>query len=126
MAKEPALYNEASSREREGKKVLESLTAKPSENGGHTITHHYKSSNGMGYFPSEDHTFGKGQDKDVIKHLVKHLGLKQAKAEANAQDHDEEMDTEEEGGKASSEDKTAKGKVKKAPKRSKAEEKGED
>lgn len=67
--------------------ALESLEIRPSKNGGHTITHHFKprpiSERGamrgglsMHMPESETHAFGRGQQDQMTAHIMKSLGLK--------------------------------------------------
>jgi hypothetical protein len=70
----------------ESKHELASIEITPAENGGHTIKHRFKSKpvmrkgamhSGMemGYQEPEEHVFGKGQGKEVMAHIGKHLGI---------------------------------------------------
>lgn len=70
----------------EGKHEIASIEISPAENGGHTVRHRFKSKptyrkgamhSGMesNYKEPEEHVFGKGQDKAMLAHVGKHLGI---------------------------------------------------
>ena len=81
-----------------GKKQLEEMRIRKSDNGGHTVTHEYKRQpahkGGMhgGMYaerpPSEEHVFGPDDDGKLAAHVSKHLDLKNisTKSEINADD----------------------------------------
>jgi hypothetical protein len=70
----------------EGKHEIASIEISPAENGGHTVKHRFKTKPtykrggphaGMSdmYREPEEHVFGKGQDKAMLAHVGKHLGI---------------------------------------------------
>ncbi len=69
------------------KKKLRRMEIEPAENGGHTVTHHFKdmpshsSKNGLGmsYTPSETHVFGPGDSHAMIAHVANALEIPELK-----------------------------------------------
>lgn len=65
---------------------IRSIEIEPAENGGHTVTHRFKSSPNPSkrgslsdvYHEPETHVFGPDDDKKVIPHITKALGIKTA------------------------------------------------
>jgi hypothetical protein len=105
-------------------KKLDHLVIKRAASGGHIVDHNYDNSGpGMFYHKPEQHAFSNGAE--MIKHVMKHMGVKPEEITAGLQDHDEEMDKEEAGGKPKHEAADKEPKAKKVSK-SKAEERGED
>lgn len=57
-------------------KKLESIRLKKSANGGLMAEHEFDNSGpGLGYHDRETHTFGKGEHRKAMEHVVKHLEL---------------------------------------------------
>lgn len=65
---------------------LSSMEIEPAKNGGHTVRHRYKSKpvhrkgamhSGMemGYKDPDEFVFGKGENKQMMAHVSKHLGI---------------------------------------------------
>ncbi len=79
-------------------KVLESIRLKKSANGGLMAEHEFDNSGpGAGYHERETHTFGKDEHRKAMEHVVKHLGLKEAKEPgATSGQANKETDAEEE------------------------------
>ena len=71
-------------------KMIRRIEIEPSENGGHTVTHHYKempthsSKEGvsMRYTEPEHHVFGKEEGHDMLAHVANHLKIAEPKEEA--------------------------------------------
>jgi hypothetical protein len=90
----PAMGHKKKGSEAMAKGKMEHMRISPSENGGHSIEHHYKSSMGKsGAFLShpepETHVFGAHEGAKMIKHIKEHLGLG-AKPEEHAPAETEE------------------------------------
>ena len=72
-----------------GTAKIRRMEIEPSDNGGHTVTHSYKSSPGKsGAFmesePSKSYTFGPGDHEKLLTHVDTHLNLNQIeKSEEN-------------------------------------------
>lgn len=79
-------------------KKLRRLEIEPADNGGHTITHHFKSqprkgpngSVGMDYPDHEQHTFGpeEKQQHAVLSHIAQALGFKKVAAAERKEDEE--------------------------------------
>lgn len=80
---------------KESRKLLR-IEIEPAENGGHTVTHHYrdsphhssKSGVGMSYTPPEHHVFGPHEGHEMLAHVANHL---------NVPEPEEKDENEEEG-----------------------------
>lgn len=67
----------------EAKKHIRRIEIEPAENGGHTVTHHFKetpshsskSGIGMSYTEPERHVFGPEQGHDMLAHIANHLAI---------------------------------------------------
>lgn len=60
-----------------GPKELRSIEIEKGEGGGHTVTHRFKQNDGGPYHESEGpHIFGESEGKQLMAHLVEHLGIK--------------------------------------------------
>jgi len=70
-------------------KKVKSIEVERSANGGMIARHRFDNSGEGPYKDSEEHTFGKDQEKEVMAHLAEHLGLGGKKA---AQTEDESDD----------------------------------
>jgi len=77
------------------------MEIEPAQNGGHTVTHHFKETarhsakHGMmpGYSEPESHVFGPGDGHAMLAHIANHLSIPEGdiggeKAEEDAE-HDE-------------------------------------
>jgi hypothetical protein len=125
MAKQAVdTYHEATAHEGNSKKKLDHLELRKAKNKGYTVEHHFDNS-GPGVFMHrpEVHAFGEGPE--VLAHVGKHLGIKEAKAAANAEDHDEGEDTEAPGGKGENDELAKAPKNGAPPKKKKGELRGE-
>lgn len=65
------------------KHELTRMEIEPAENGGHTVTHYFKSKPAIArghmessYVEPEKHVFGEGEHKEMMGHIAEHLGLK--------------------------------------------------
>ncbi len=58
-----------------GPKELRSVEIEKAENGGHTVSHRFKSNDGP-YHEPEQHVFGAAEGKKLLAHLAEHLGIK--------------------------------------------------
>lgn len=73
---------------------LHRMTIEPSDNGGHTVEHHYKSTPGksgafMEAAPSKTYTFGPDEHEKMLSHIDTHLNLNQIeKGEENKAEDD--------------------------------------
>lgn len=77
-------------------KEIRRIEIEPAENGGHTVTHHYKvsrvrnskSASGFGesYQEPEHHVFGKSQGHEMLAHVANHLRIPEHSAEGEDQD----------------------------------------
>lgn len=81
------------------KSKIRRIEIEPSENGGHTVTHHLKEKPmhstkhgmiGSGYQEPERHVFGKEEGHEMIAHVAEHLGINAGRGEAGEKDQDEE------------------------------------
>ncbi len=69
------------------KRPLRSMEIEPAENGGHTVTHRFKSTPNPStkgsiaeiYHEPETHVFGEGQEKELMAHVANKLGIKAGK-----------------------------------------------
>lgn len=89
MSKEA--YAEAITRsapKRQSKKELRSVEIEKAENGGHTVTHRFRSVEGP-YHEPERHVFGKGEGKKLVEHLKEHLGVEMKEAEHDGEGEEE-------------------------------------
>jgi hypothetical protein len=67
------------------------MEIEPAENGGHTVTHHYKESPrkdnraaagiSMGYAEPESHVFGKNEGHEMLAHVANHLNIPESQGE---------------------------------------------
>lgn len=94
-------------------KEIRRIEVEPAENGGHTVTHHFKeekvkdrhahSGISMGYTEPEHHVFGKDEGHAMLAHIANHLqipepgGEKEREKEVTDDDHEEEDGSNEEG-----------------------------
>jgi len=104
-------YKEARGGEHKGKPKLHHLEIHKGKN-GHKVVHvHHHSMGPMGMEPSDDveHYFSKDQGEELLAHIEKHAGISTGAGTASEAEPDEESE-----------------KVKPEPKRTEAEEKGED
>ena len=77
------------------------IEIEPSENGGHTVTHHLRpkmtksrdahSGMAMGYQEPEKHVFGADEGHEMLAHVANHLGIPEGKLGAEEKD---EVDNE--------------------------------
>lgn len=84
------------------KKEIRRIEIEPAENGGHTVTHHYKESRvrdskshsgiGLSYQEPEHHVFGKSQGHEMLAHVANHLSIPEHSAEGEDQDAEREED----------------------------------
>lgn len=66
---------------------LRRIEIEPAENGGHTVTHHFKESPkhsakqgmSMGYVEPEHHVFGPEQGHEMLAHVANHLSIPEPK-----------------------------------------------
>ena len=64
-------------------KEIHRIEIEPAENGGHTVTHHFKPTEkpgkGLSYDydrpRSETHVFGKGEGHEMLAHVANHLQI---------------------------------------------------
>ena len=70
-------YKEAKTPESRGK-VLDHLEVSEGEEGGHSVSHHYKD-DGMAYHKPKTYSFGKDEGDEVLHHLKKHLHISESK-----------------------------------------------
>ena len=63
-------------------KEIRSIEILPAENGGHTVTHHYKEARREGkngampsYVESEHHVFGPEEGHEMLAHVANHLEI---------------------------------------------------
>ena len=69
------------------KREMRRMEIEPAENGGHTVTHHYRetpthSGKGgvqMAYQEPEHHVFGADQGHEMLAHLANHLNIPEGK-----------------------------------------------
>lgn len=74
-------------------KKIRRMEIEPAQNGGHTVTHHYKempshsSKNGMSmsYTEPETHVFGADQGHDMLAHVANHLAIPETGASKEAE-----------------------------------------
>ncbi len=72
------------------KKAIRRIEIEPAENGGHTVTHHYKetpshsSKHGMGirYVEPEQHVFGEHEGHHMLAHVANHLHIPETMPES--------------------------------------------
>lgn len=82
----------------EKKREIRRMEIEPAENGGHTVTHHYKeqphhsSKSGMGmqYVEPEHHVFGAEEGHEMLAHIANHLQI----PESNERQEPEENESE--------------------------------
>lgn len=68
---------------------LRRMEIEPAENGGHTVTHHFKevmkanskthSGIGGGFIEPEKHVFGEGEGHEMLAHIANHLKIEEPK-----------------------------------------------
>jgi len=73
------------------------MEIEPAENGGHTVTHHWKPMQREGkhgiqetYVEPESHVFGAGEGKKMMAHISDHLGIKAGKESKEEPEMEEE------------------------------------
>jgi hypothetical protein len=79
------------------------MEIEPAENGGHTITHHYKErprhSSKMGVMPGyeepEHHVFGPEEGHEMLAHIANHLSIPEGKEKDEPEREEEEKEAEE-------------------------------
>ncbi len=84
-------------------KELRRIEIEPAENGGHTVTHHFKESmrkdskshSGMTprYEEPEHHVFGKDEGHEMLAHIANHLEIAEPKGKEEEREEEDE-DTE--------------------------------
>jgi hypothetical protein len=64
------------------KKEMRRMEIEPAENGGHTVTHHYREMQREGkhgiqtsYVEPEHHVFGADEGHDMLAHVANHLAI---------------------------------------------------
>jgi hypothetical protein len=62
------------------KKEMRRMEIEPAENGGHTVTHHYREAVGKGgmsgsYQEPEQHVFGANEGHEMLAHVANHLEI---------------------------------------------------
>lgn len=81
------------------KMKLRRMEIEPSENGGHTVTHHMKekpahsTKHGMmpgAYHEPERHVFGKEEGHEMLEHVASHLGIEAGTGEGREEGQEEE------------------------------------
>lgn len=83
------------------KRELRRIEIEPAENGGHTVTHHYKetpshsSKSGMGmqYHEPEHHVFGEHEGHEMLAHIANHLSIPEGKEMEEPEHEAEEEET---------------------------------
>lgn len=86
-------------------KEIRRIEIEPAENGGHTVTHHYKESHSKNrnshagiathYEEPEHHVFGKNQGHEMLAHVANHLAIPESGPTETEPDGDEESEGEE-------------------------------
>lgn len=84
----------------EKKKEIRRIEIEPAENGGHTVTHHFKdmphhsSKNGIGvsYTEPEHHVFGPEQGHDMLAHIANHLHVPEQDAAGEGESEEKGQD----------------------------------
>jgi hypothetical protein len=81
-------------------KKLIRMEIEPAENGGHTVTHHYKEEMkrdakshagiSMGYQEPERHVFGGDDGHGMLAHVATHLGIDAGEGEASEEGQESE------------------------------------
>lgn len=80
------------------KKEIRKMEVEPAENGGFTVTHHFKESPshssksgmGMSYTPPEAHVFGPEDGHEMLAHVANHLDIPEmVKQEKDEVDNDD-------------------------------------
>ncbi len=78
------------------KQTLTRMEIEPAENGGHTVTHHYKSSPSMvrghmesHYVEPEKHIFSESEGHKAIAHIAEHAGIKLDEVREPAEEKEE-------------------------------------
>jgi hypothetical protein len=71
-------------------KKVKSVEVERSANGGFIARHRFDNSGPGPYKDSEEHTFGKNQDAEILSHLAEHLGLGGRKPAAKEEPSDDE------------------------------------
>jgi len=87
-------------------KAIRRIEVEPAENGGHTVTHHFKeekvkdrhshSGVSVGYVEPEHHVFGKDEGHEMIAHIANTLSIPKHIPEPGGEKEREE-EIEEEG-----------------------------
>jgi len=83
-------------------KEIRRIEIEPAENGGHTVTHHFKESmrkskdshSGMAaqYHEPEHHVFGRSQGHEMLAHVANHLQIPESGPTETLPDENEESD----------------------------------
>lgn len=81
-------------------KEMRRMEIEPAENGGHTVTHHYKESMREGkhgiqssYVEPEHHVFGADQGHEMLAHVANHLAIPEPnEPDESATDEGEDKD----------------------------------
>ena len=76
------------------KKEIRRIEIEPAENGGHTVTHHYKDMQRDGrhglissYVEPEHHAFGENEGHEMLAHVANHLEIPEsAEGETESED----------------------------------------
>lgn len=76
--------------------VIRRIEIEPAENGGHTVTHHFKETPhhsskhgiGMSYTEPEHHVFGPEEGHEMLAHVANHLHIPEPDADGD-EDGDE-------------------------------------
>ena len=84
--------------------VIRRIEIEPSENGGHTVTHHYKeeqrkdnrapSGVSMAYQEPEQHVFGKSEGHEMLAHVANHLNIPESQGEPEQEKEEPEGEEE--------------------------------
>ncbi len=80
-------------------KEIRRIEIEPAENGGHTVTHHYKEAKregkhglSMSYVEPEHHVFVPGEGHAMLAHVANHLAIPESAGSENEEDETPEME----------------------------------
>lgn len=77
--------------------VIRRIEIEPAENGGHTVTHHFRETPhhsakhgiGMAYTEPEHHVFGPDEGHEMLAHVANHLEIPEPKDDDGDEEDDE-------------------------------------
>lgn len=70
----------------EAPKELHHLEVAPAENGGHIVTHHFKTGAGGQYHEPEPHAFGQEEGPQAMEHIASAAGIKGEPSESEGEE----------------------------------------